>query len=208
MEEPERSEIGLFFITDDRLHLRIISSSPAAGTRAAELSALVARLQQAGSVPANLPLHRAKGAVWRPPAGAALEMETHVAKRCLLAGTAGGFCEPVTGQTLYPSVASALLAAQAAAKALDTRDVHAALETYRTYLAEAPWRAVSFGQPRPSRCSCRWSSPIPRSPADSPPRCWTPSRRPRPEAPDSPAVVETPRSSRYSDPRCGGNRAP
>ncbi len=132
VEEPERSEIGLFFITEHRLHLRIISTSRAAGTRAAELSALVTRLQQSRLVPAKLPLHRARGAVWRPPAGVALELETHLAKRCVLAGTAGGFCEPVTGQTLYASVASALLAAQLVAKALAGRDVQATLATYGT----------------------------------------------------------------------------
>lgn len=132
VEEPERSEIGLFFITAGHLHLRIISSSLAAGTRAAELSGLVSRLQQTGIIQAKLPLHRARGAVWRPPAGAALELETHVAKRCVLAGTAGGFCEPVTGQTLYASVASALLAAKATAKALAARDLYATLAAYGT----------------------------------------------------------------------------
>ncbi|MCJ7544580.1 MAG: hypothetical protein MUP47_08485 [Phycisphaerae bacterium] len=132
VEEPERSEIGLFFITAGHLHLRIISSSPAAGTRAAELSGLITRLQQTGIVQAKLPLHRARGAVWRPPAGAALDLETHVTKRCVLAGTAGGFCEPVTGQTLYASVASALLAAETTAKALAARDLYAALAVYAT----------------------------------------------------------------------------
>jgi flavin-dependent dehydrogenase len=130
VEEPERSEIGLFFVLGSRLHLRIVSSSAAAGTRAAELSAMVARLQQARILPARLPLHRARGAVWRPPAGMALELDTHVAKRCVLAGTAGGFCEPVTGATLYAATASALLAAEAGAKALSGRDLHAPLAAY------------------------------------------------------------------------------
>ena len=132
VEEPERSEIGMFFVAEGNLHLRVISSSPAAGTRAAELSALVARCQQAGAIPAKLPLHRARGAVWRPPAGVALELETHVAKRCLLAGTAGGFADAVTGGTLYASVASALLAAEVAAKALEADDLHATLAAFQT----------------------------------------------------------------------------
>jgi flavin-dependent dehydrogenase len=132
VEEPERSEIGMFFVVGGHLHLRVISSSPAIGTRAAELSALVARLQQAGLIPAKLSLHCARGAVWRPPAGAALELETHAAKRCLLAGTAGGFAEVVTGQTLYTSVASALLAAEVAGKALARKDPQTTLAEYGT----------------------------------------------------------------------------
>lgn len=132
VEEPERSEIGMFFTLDGRLHMRVISNSPAAGMRSAELSALVARMQQTGLLPAKLPLHRARGAVWRPPGGLALELETHVSKRCVLAGTAGGFVEPVAGQALYTAVASALLAAQATLKALDSQDVCEALMAYRT----------------------------------------------------------------------------
>ncbi len=118
VEERERTEMGMYFIAGRQLHLRVVSSSRAVGTRAAELSALVARLQAGGALPDKLPLHRAAGAVWHPPAGIALELETHMAKRCLLAGTAGGFVEPVAGQTLYTSVASALIAAQTARKAL------------------------------------------------------------------------------------------
>ncbi len=134
VEEPERSEIGMFFAVGGHLHLRVVSSSPATGTRAAELSALVTRLQQGGAIPSKLPLHRAAGAVWRPPAGAALEQEIHVAKRCLLAGSAGGFAEVVTGQTLYASVASALLAADVAGKALagTGKNLQATLTEYRT----------------------------------------------------------------------------
>jgi flavin-dependent dehydrogenase len=132
VEEPERSEMGIFFAVGGHLHLRLISTSPAAGTRAAELSALLGRLQQTGVLPANLPLHRARGAVWRPPAGMAMELETHVAKRCLLAGTAGGFAEAVTGQAAYTAVTSALVAAEVAAKALAEPDVHATLLDFRT----------------------------------------------------------------------------
>ncbi len=93
---------------------------------------MLSSLQRAGMLPADLPLGRARGAVWHPPAGAALEMESHVAKRCILAGTAGGFCEPVTGQTLRPSVESALLAAQAALAALQSANTQETLMEFKT----------------------------------------------------------------------------
>jgi len=135
VEDRERTELGMYFIAARRLHLRMISSSSAAGTRAAELSGLVSRLQSSGALPGNLPLHRAAGAVWHPPAGIALDLDTHTAKRCLLAGTAGGFVEPVAGQTLYTSVVSALAAARCAAKALAADEPAPALDGYR-----AAWR--------------------------------------------------------------------
>ena len=75
---------------------------------------MLAALQAAELVPAKLSLGRARGAVWLPPAGVALELETHVAKRCLLIGTAGGFTEAVTGQTLAVLLLSALLGSKRA----------------------------------------------------------------------------------------------
>jgi len=51
-----------------------------------------------------------------------MEMNSHTAKRCLLAGSAGGFAAAVTGQTLYPSIHSALLAARCAAAVLGDAD--------------------------------------------------------------------------------------
>jgi len=48
IEMTESSELGMFFRVDSLLHLRVISSSSAAGPRAAELSAMIAKLQKAG----------------------------------------------------------------------------------------------------------------------------------------------------------------
>ncbi len=132
LELPERTELGLFFAFAGTVHLRVISNSPAAGTRASELSSMVTDLQRAGILPGSLQLGRARGAVWHPPAAAALELESHVAKRCILAGTAGGFAESITGQTLRPSVESALLAADAAMAALKSPDTQETLMRFKT----------------------------------------------------------------------------
>ena len=117
VEMPERSEMGIFFIHSDVIHMRVISSSSATGNRAAELSGMLSALQQDEILPGDLQVSKARGAVWHPPAGVALELEIHVAKRCILAGTAGGFAESVTGHTPMPSLQSAILAANIITKA-------------------------------------------------------------------------------------------
>lgn len=144
LEIGEPTELGVFFSAGATLHLRVISSSPAAGSRVAELSGMVTSLQRAGLLPQRLPLGRSRGAVWRPPAGLAIELETHVAKRCLLAGTAGGFAEIVLGQTLLPTVRSAILAAEAAMAALKDDRPQEALGDFKT-----SWRDSLGGWLRP-----------------------------------------------------------
>lgn len=155
VELPERSELGMFFCLEDTVHMRVISHSLAAGTRASELSAMVSNLQSAGVLPGELHLGRARGAVWHPPAGVALELETHVAKRCLLAGTAGGFAEAVTGQTLRPTIFSALLAADAAAAALKSDDVQNKLGEFKN-----AWREELGDILRPPGASLRLLLPL------------------------------------------------
>jgi len=118
VELPQRSELGIFFATDKTVHLRVISYSAASGNRVAELSQMASRLQSAGLLGESLLLGKARGAVWQPPAGLALDLETHVAKRCLLVGTAGGFADSICGQATAPSMRSAALAAQIAAEAV------------------------------------------------------------------------------------------
>ena len=152
---PERTELGMYFAAGETLHVRVVSSSPAAGTRAAELSKMLADLQGADLLPGRLPLGRARGAVWHPPAGVALELETHVAKRCLLIGTAGGFVEAVTGQTLVASVRSALLGAEAARDALKAKDCQEALMSFKTV-----WRRSLADFIRPPNTSLQMLLPL------------------------------------------------
>lgn len=155
VEMRERSELGMFFEHDGVVHVRFISNSMAGGPHAAELSRLFGGLQKAGLLPADLSLGKARGAVWRPPAGVALELETHVAKRCLLSGTAGGFADSITGQTLTPTIKSALLAAQVAQAALEATDVQDALMHYKT-----SWRKSLADHLRPPNTSLQMLLPL------------------------------------------------
>ena len=155
LERKERTELGIFFCVGQWLHVRIISSSPAAGTRAAELSEMLADLQRAKVLPHDLPLGRAKGAVWHPPAGIALDFETHVTKRCLLAGTAGGFADIITGQTLAPTIRSALIAADVAAFALAGKNHQDTLMQFKT-----AWRKPLAERLRPPGTSLHMLLPL------------------------------------------------
>jgi flavin-dependent dehydrogenase len=155
IEFSERSEMGLLLVTGSAVHVRVVSHSTAPGTRAEELSELVRNLQQAEILPAKLPLGKARGAVWHPPAGAALELESHAAKRCLLTGTGGGFADSITGQTLWPSVCAALLAAGTADEALDADDVQDKLMDYKT-----SWRPTLADRLRPPNTSLRMMMPL------------------------------------------------
>ncbi|MFP4105432.1 MAG: NAD(P)/FAD-dependent oxidoreductase [Phycisphaerae bacterium] len=155
VEMPERSELGMFFATETALHLRVVSSSAASGNRAEELSQMLAGLQEAGRLPTDLSLGRAKGAVWRPPSGVALELETHVAKRCLLAGTAGGFVGSITGHTLMPGALSMGLAVDAMEKALKSDNPQDTLMGYKK-----AWRKQMADYLRPPNTSLHMLLPL------------------------------------------------
>jgi flavin-dependent dehydrogenase len=83
-----------------------------------ELKRLCTRLQERGEMPRDwLPHASGVSARW-DPAGAALDMESHVAKRTLAIGQAGGFVGSYTNEGLYPAMWSGALAARIAAQAL------------------------------------------------------------------------------------------
>jgi hypothetical protein len=155
IESRDRSDMGMFMVSDSKLHIRLISASVASGMRAEELSTLLGKLQRANVVPADLPLSKAIGAVWYPPAGMALELETHVAKRCMLIGTAGGFAESITGQTLYPSIRSAMIASDIAHAALDHPHTQEELMKYKTH-----WRSNLADYLRPPNTSLQMLLPL------------------------------------------------
>ncbi len=157
--------LGMFFVAGDVLHVRIVAGRTDGGGGeggrgeapggAEALGGLIARLQQAGLLPGRLRLGRASAATWHPPGGAALEMETHLAKRTLLVGTAGGFASAMSGQTIDPSVRSALVAAEVAHRALRSSGVQEALNGYKKQ-----WRDPLADRIRPPGTSLRMLMPM------------------------------------------------
>jgi flavin-dependent dehydrogenase len=104
-------------------------SAPAA----AQLAALLQTAKAAGIIPA---------AASAPPvavpclAGLALEMETHVSKRCLLIGDAGGFVSAFSNEGIYPALRSGWLAAETVARALQAPLLQDELASF-----SSDWRA-------------------------------------------------------------------
>jgi flavin-dependent dehydrogenase len=95
-----------------------------------------AGLRDLGLVPQGANLTGPDGAAI--PAGAALEFESHVGKRTILIGDAGGFASAATGEGIYPGVQSAAIASRCILKALDAdrgrKGVHCQdeLQTFKT----------------------------------------------------------------------------
>lgn len=115
-------EVCLTLLTHD-------GSSPAE----AQLAALLATARSVGAwpiadtdVPAAVPCL----------AGAALELDSHVGKRCLLVGDAGGFSAAFSNEGIYPALRSGWLAAETVARAVRAPVLQDELASF-----SAAWRA-------------------------------------------------------------------
>lgn len=156
VDMPLRGQLGLFFPVGATLHVRLIQQQEQEeGSAAVDLSTLLSMLQRSGLLPADLPMANVRGAVWRPPSGVALDLETHVAKRTLLAGTAGGFAGAMSGQTIVPTVRSALVAVRVIEKALDAPEEQGALGAFKN-----EWRKALADYLRPPNTALNMLLPL------------------------------------------------
>lgn len=117
-----RTEIRVALLTQD-------DSAPAT----AQLAALLQAARAGGVLPKNF------DAVPAPApclAGVALDLETHIGKRCLLVGDAGGFVTAFSNEGIYPALRSGVLAAEVAARALKAAVFQDELASF-----SAQWRA-------------------------------------------------------------------
>lgn len=64
------------------------------------------------------------------PAGVALDMDTHVGKRCLLTGDAGGFVAAFSQEGVYPAMRSGWIAAETALRAINAELCQDELATF------------------------------------------------------------------------------
>lgn len=95
------------------------------------------RAVRAGLLPAGkLPPPQVRAS----PAGVALDLETHVGKRCLLVGDAGGFVSAFSNEGVFPAMRSGETAARVAAAAVKARVLQDELasfsDVWRTDLAD------------------------------------------------------------------------
>ncbi len=104
------------------------------------LISLCRQLDDADLVPGNYTHNAARATVHMTPAAAALGMDTHVAKRTLIVGDAGGFVSAASGEGIYPAMWSARIAAEVINDAIDApspQDVLMQFNTrWRTEMAE------------------------------------------------------------------------
>lgn len=128
---PGQSELGMFFPVGKFLHVRLILQETLGREPVADLVEMITHLKKQGLLPSDLPLTDMHGAIWHPPAGAALDLEMHVGKRTMLIGSAGGFAAMLTGQTIAPDIYSALLATDLVNRALDADDTQAVLNSFK-----------------------------------------------------------------------------
>jgi flavin-dependent dehydrogenase len=126
-------QMGMFFQNKGLLHVRMLSADRMEPAGVEQLSHFIAQLQQAKLLPEKLNLAKAAAAIWHPPGGVALELETHLAKRTLLVGTAGGFVSVLSGQSIDPSIRSAVVAAEVTHKALRSKQVQETLAEYKRH---------------------------------------------------------------------------
>lgn len=88
---------------------------------------------QGGLLPEGVPGQPARRTC---PGGMALDMETHVGKRCLLIGEAGGFVAAFSSEGIYPAMRSGWIAAETALRALQAPVVQDELASFG-----AAWRS-------------------------------------------------------------------
>ncbi|MFN0134642.1 MAG: NAD(P)/FAD-dependent oxidoreductase [Phycisphaerae bacterium] len=98
---------------------RLTIFSRETGAAAAQSTqALLTALRQNGLVPAGANLSPTRHKL---PLGSALELETHIGKRSLLIGNAGGFVAAFSGEGVYPAMQSGWVAAECAVRAAQAK---------------------------------------------------------------------------------------
>ncbi len=134
--------VGYRMSRDGRLTVGVCVEGSASDAQR-ELESLSDRFQQRGLLPSDWAEHARGVTPSRSAAGAALAMDSHVAKRTLLIGHAGGFAASYTNEGIYPGMWSAALASQVLIEAL-----HSSIpqDTLRRF--ESLWRTELAGHLR------------------------------------------------------------
>lgn len=112
-----------------------VSAPDSAEEATSQLLTLCQRLTQNELAPAELASQAARTSARRSPAGAALEMDSHVAKHALVVGHAGGFVSATSDEGIYPAMWSSELAVEVLNEALDSKHSQDILMQF-----DAKWR--------------------------------------------------------------------
>lgn len=152
--DQPRIDAVMWWLQRKRLQLRVIVEKPRAEA-VEHLCAWGRRLKakQIVDAPADVP---AASVRLRPaPHPPALEHDSHVGKRSLIIGDAGGFVSPFSHEGLFPAVWSAMLAAEAIRKAVRDDHPQDALRGFSTL-----WRTAMGAFLRPPNTDMQFLLPL------------------------------------------------
>ncbi|MCG3138953.1 MAG: hypothetical protein HJJLKODD_02825 [Phycisphaerae bacterium] len=119
------------------------------------LQQLADRLVQKQLLPANWRNHLPDAKMHWSPAGLCLEMESHIAKRTMLIGEAGGFVAAYTNESFFPGIWSAKIAGQVIREALGSTHPQDKLRYY-----EQLWRTQMADYLRPPHSDAQSLLPL------------------------------------------------
>lgn len=146
--------LGFFWADGDTLVLDV-SGGDRATTVANATANLAQTLVRAGCAGEAAVRTAKKPHVFASPAGEALEADTHVVKRGLIIGEAGGFVGAASHEGLYPALESAILAADVLHKALDADEPQDQLHAFETR-----WRTSFAMSLQPLDSDMRFLQPL------------------------------------------------
>lgn len=130
------ANIGVLARSGRTLHIALLLREPTSAA-ASQFEQFRSAAAEAGLIPGK---ERGAPAVIPSPAGIALDMDSHVGKRALLIGDAGGFVAAFNHDNLYPAMRSGWLAAETAHRALGAKLLQDELvgfeNAWRTELAD------------------------------------------------------------------------
>jgi len=109
----------------------------------------------AGILPEGVDARGARSEARRVPRGIALDADTHVAKRSLIIGDAGGYVTAASHEGLYPAIWSASLATEVCAEAKSARHPQDALAEF-----DARWRREMIEYLRLPNADLRFLIPL------------------------------------------------
>lgn len=126
-----RGGFVIFCMTSDRISATVNWFGDREGASAALKNACSLAFAKK-AVPVDLSDGATAAPLVRNPVAAALDMDTHVSKHCVLIGDAGGFIAAASQEGLYPAIWSADIAAGVIDEALRSRHSQDVLKTFDT----------------------------------------------------------------------------
>jgi 2-polyprenyl-6-methoxyphenol hydroxylase-like FAD-dependent oxidoreductase len=149
-----RQSCMLWWWEDASIVFSLLSAGTGEEARAL-LCEITSRLAGAGLVALRGAVDPAAVTLRPAPARSALEIESHVEKRCLLVGDTGGFLSETSGEGIYPATWSARLAVDSIVEAINSPHPQDQLRQFSTV-----WRSTMAEYLRPPNTDIHFLLPL------------------------------------------------